>query len=59
MKILGVIFSLVNNNRWHESLDISSDEDQSSTPEGGSLSCLGFPNALPSEELVVIEEFEP
>ena len=52
LKILGVIFSLVHNHRWHEALAISSGEDQSSTPEGGSLSCLGFPNALAREELV-------
>ena len=52
VKILGVIFRLVKNHRWHEALVISYGEDQSSTPEGGSLSCLGFPNAFPCEELV-------
>ena len=51
MKFLGVICSLVHKHRWHEALAISSGEDQSSTPEGGSLSCLGFPNALACEEL--------
>ena len=58
MKILGVIFCLVNNHRWHEALAISSGEDQSSTPEGGSLSCLGFPNAFPCEELVGTDNSE-
>ena len=59
MKILGVICCLVNNHRWHEALAISSGEDQISTTEGGSLSCLGFTNALPREELVGIDDFEP
>ena len=59
VKILGVIFCLVKNQRWHEALAISSGEDQSSTPEGGSLSCLGFPNALAREELVGTDDFEP
>ena len=43
-KILGVIFCLVNNHRCHEAMPISSGEDQSSKPEWGSLSYLGFPN---------------
>ena len=59
MNILGVNFSLVQNHRWHEALAVSSGEDQSSTPEGGSLSCLGFPNALAREELVGTDDFEP
>ena len=52
MKILGVIFCLVKNSRWHEALAISSGEDHSSTPEEGYLYCLVFTNALPHEELV-------
>ena len=59
MNILGVICSLVHNHRWNEALAISSGEDQSSTPEGGSLSCLVFPNALAREELVGTDDFEP
>ena len=57
MKILGVICCLVNNRRCHEALAISSGEDQSSTPEEGSLSYLGFPNALAREELVGTDYF--
>ena len=57
VKILGVIYSLVNNHRWYEALTISSVEDQSSTSEGGSLSCLRFPNALAREELAGIDYF--
>ena len=34
VKILGVIFFLVNNHIWHEALSVSSGEYQSSTPEG-------------------------
>ena len=59
MNILGVSFCLVNNHRWHEALAISSGEYQISIPEGGSLSCLGFPNALPREELVGTDKSEP
>ena len=59
MKILGVSFCLVNNHRWHEALAISSGEDQTSTPEGGFLSCLGSPNVFPHEELVGIDNSEP
>ena len=47
------------NHRWHESLAISSGEDQSITPEGGSLSYLGFPNTFPREELVCTDDSEP
>ena len=59
MNIMGVIFCLVNNHRWHEALAISSGGDHSSTPEGGSLSCLVFQNELPREELVGTDNFEP
>ena len=59
VKILGVIFCLMNNHRWHEALATSSGEYQISTPEGGSLSCLGFTNAFPREELVCTDNSEP
>ena len=49
VRIPGVIFCLANNHRWHEELTIISCEDQISTPEGGSLSCLVFPNAFTRE----------
>ena len=58
-KILGVIFCLAKNRSWNEALAISSDEDHISTPEGGSLSCLGFTNAFPREELVGTYNSEP
>ena len=59
VKILGVICFLVDNHRWHESLAISSGEDQRSTPEWGYFFCLGFPNAFPREELVGTDNSEP
>ena len=59
MKIMGVIFCLVNDNMCHEALAISYGEDQSSTPEGGSLSCLGFPDVFLCEELVGTDNSEP
>ena len=59
MKILGVTFYLVNNKRCYEVLAIISGEDQISTPEGGSFSCLGFRNAFPREELVGTDNSEP
>ena len=57
--ILGVIFCLVKNRRLNEALDISSGEYQSSTPEGGSLYCLGFPNVFPREEIVGTGHYNP
>ena len=59
VKILSVIFCLVNNHRWYEALAIRYGEDQSSTPEGGSLSCFVFTNAFPCEELVFIDNSDP
>ena len=59
MKIMGVIFCLANTHRWHEALAVRSGEDRSSTPEGGSLSCLGFSHAFPHEELVGTDNYEP
>ena len=59
MKILGVIFCLVNNHGCNEALAISSGEDQSSTSEGVSLYCLGFPNAFLREELVGTDNSDP
>ena len=59
VKILGVIFCLANNHRWHEALAITYDEDHSSTPEGGSLSCLVFTNVFPREEILCTENSEP
>ena len=51
--LLSLDFHFIHNNhRWNESLDIRFGEYQIITPEGGSLSCLGFPNALAREELV-------
>ena len=59
MKILGVIFCLVNNHRWHEALAVSSVAYQTSKPEGGYISCLGFPNTFTREELVGTDNSEP
>ena len=59
MNILVVICCLVNNHRWYEALVIISGEDQSSTPEGVSLSCLGFPIEFPRKELVGIYHSKP
>ena len=59
MKILGVIFYLVNNKSCYEVLAIISGEDQISTPEGVSLFSLGFLDAFPLEELVGIDHSKP
>ena len=53
MNILGLIFCLLGNIRWHEALAVSSGEDHRSTPEGCSLSCLVFPNTFPRKNLYV------
>ena len=59
MNILGIIFYLENDHRWHESLAISSGEDHSSTPEGVSLSYLVFTNVFTRKELVGADHSKP
>ena len=43
MKILGVVFCMVNYHRWHEALAIIYGEYESCAPEECSLSRLGHP----------------
>ena len=58
-KILRVFFCLVNYHRWHEALDIRSGEGERCAPEGCSLSGLGPPYPVYSEEFISTHHFYP